>query len=119
MKWRLRKKEVREKPLSHSQQLYLLRQNGGFYGVKVHGSSCKAGAKCAGLVFNFEQAPRLPLENCDLATCSCVYMGVPDRRSNIEKRSGKDRRFSIRQTPDRRSGKDRRLVNDTWKGFDK
>lgn len=106
------------KPLSHSQQLYQLRENGCFYGVKVHGSSCKAGAKCAGLVFTFNEAPRLPLENCDVAACSCQYMGVPDRRQNVENRSGNDRRFSIRQTPDRRSNKDRRMSADTWKGFD-
>jgi hypothetical protein len=117
MKWGLKKTQKRVAPLSHSQQLYRLRENGVFYGVKIHGSSCESAAKCAGIVFPFEEAPKLPLENCEAAICSCKYMGVPDRRDSADRRTGADRRFSIRQTMDRRSGRDRRSEANTWKGF--
>lgn len=118
MKWITKKPRKQDVPLSHSQQLQKLIEDKRFCGVQVHRSSCKAGAKCAGIIFSFKDVPKLPLDSCDAPNCYCEYMGVPDRRRNHDRRSGTDRRFSIRQTPDRRIGNDRRSEANTWKGYD-
>lgn len=119
MRWSFRKSSKPETPLSHSRQLYQLRQDDRIYGVKIHACSCKAGAKFAGYIFALGKVPQLPLKDCDASICSCEYLGVPDRRKQVEQRSGKDRRFSIRLAIDRRLGRDRREARDFWKGLDR
>jgi hypothetical protein len=53
-----------------------------------HAVSIKAGPRCcqaargmSGIRYLSKEAPRLPLPQCDLATCECRYVHHDDRRS--------------------------------------
>lgn len=65
------------------------------------------------------EAPPLPMAGCDQRSCQCSYYAIPGRRSGKDRRTGEDRRESLRFDPDntdRRSGKDRRRTGyDPWK----
>ncbi|MDJ0807288.1 MAG: hypothetical protein QNJ78_10685 [Gammaproteobacteria bacterium] len=118
MKWGIKKKaESTDKPLPQK-QLSKLSQSGQFYGVKIQRSSCTACSNLAGKVFPFEDAPLLPLKDCDAVNCTCEYLGVVDPRKTPERRSGNDRRIDIRMSTERRYGQDRRSKVDNWIGYD-
>ena len=116
MKWHLRKS--RKAPTAR-EQLEQLRKSRRFRGVQVHRCGCRASSQLAGIIFPFNQAPKLPIDGCDAKQCSCQYLGVTTLRRGIDRRSSNDRRSNERLTIDRRSGRDRRKGNDVWKGVDR
>jgi len=74
--------------------------------------ACPAVLIIQGQSFRNEDAPRLPLTGCGSTNCKCHYVPAREMRTGKERRSGIDRRSSLRYEPgkpdDRRSGKDRR-----------
>ena len=109
-KLRQKKNEV----LSQRDMLLQLMNSKRFYGVQIGQCGCKASSKYAGRFFSFKKVPSLPVEGCDARECHCVYIGVSNRRSDM------DRRFSggLEIKEKRRKVFDRRKGKDVWKGVD-
>jgi len=101
--------------LTPQAQLERLQKAGKFRGVHI-GSHCAASSQLAGREFSFESAPHLPVQGCDARVCECGYIGLPERRSVIDRRSGRDRRDSLRtDSNDRRAQRPRRVVDlNSW-----
>lgn len=82
--------------------------------------ACAEALQNAEKTFVTHDAPPLPLPSCNYPKCECSYYAIPGRRSGGDRRSGVDRRDSIRFDPeaeDRRSGQDRRRSGkDPWRG---
>jgi hypothetical protein len=99
-------------------ELEKLRQNKLFWGVEIKQAGCEMGRTLAGVEFEFDDAPNLPLEGCTAAMCSCVYIGLKEKRKH--QRRQHERRTDLRFEPDksdRRSHKDRRR-GEKWRGHD-
>lgn len=96
-------------------QIEKLKRNGRFWGFSVE-SHCRASSAIAGSRFAFDAAPPLPVPGCTSAQCTCCLIGLPDRRSRVDRRSGQDRRRSIRvESSDRRVERPRRQADlDSW-----
>ena len=87
-----------------------LRNNPMFWGVEMGQPGCEAAMALLDREFTFEEAPRLPLEGCTSAMCTCQFKGLKNRRTQ-RRRKLEDRRVEVRfekDKPDRRSRKDRR-----------
>jgi len=96
---------IRQSPAT---QLQRFRAAGSYRGVKVE-SHCGASSRFAGREFDFDDAPALPTSGCDAAVCECSYIALPERRRLAERRSGSDRRLSLRlDEDDRRIARPRR-----------
>jgi len=104
--------------LSPPAQLYQLQESNTFWGVSVE-SRCSESSRLAGVHFPFESAPRLPVADCTASTCSCSYIGLPERRRVPERRRGHDRRNSIRiESSDRRADRPRRKADlVSWQAY--
>ena len=87
--------------LTPSAQLFKLQNADRFRGVSVE-SHCRVSSPLAGREFPFESAPNLPVSGCDATVCKCRFIGLPDRRLDPERRSGQDRRRSLRMEGDDR-----------------
>jgi hypothetical protein len=91
-----------------------LRDNPLFWGVEIGQPGCEAAQALLGQQFPFDEAPKLPLEGCNSANCTCQFKGLTDRRKMV-RRQQEDRRSELRfdkdRPPDRRSRKDRRRGN--------
>ena len=99
-------------------ELEKLRQNKLFWGVEIKQAGCAMGRSLSDMEFEFNDAPSLPLEGCTAAMCSCVYIGLKERRK--QQRRQHERRTSLRFEPDkidRRSNKERRR-GEKWRGHD-
>jgi hypothetical protein len=99
-------------------ELEKLRQNKLFWGVEIKQAGCAMGRTLAGVEFEFNEAPSLPLEGCTAAMCSCAYIGLKERRKH--QRRQHERRSDLRFEPeksDRRSHKERRR-GEKWRGHD-
>ena len=86
-----------------------------FWGVEMGQPGCEAAMALLDREFTFEEAPRLPLEGCTSAMCTCQFKGLKNRRTQ-RRRKLEDRRVEVRfekDKPDRRSRKDRRR-SDRW-----
>ena len=105
-------------PLPPAVQLAKLQHAGKFWGVSVE-SHCHASSQLAGQQFPFEEAPELPLPDCDAEVCHCRFVGLPERRFLPTRRSGKDRRESLRMdAEERRSDQARRKSErGAWEAF--
>ena len=101
-------------------QLLKLQNMGRFRGIRIE-SHCRASSHLVGQEFAFESAPHLPVSGCDAAVCECGYAGLPERRRSTERRSGRDRRGSMRlEGDDRRSERPRRKEDvNTWAAYSK
>lgn len=77
--------------------------------------ACKAARDLEGKCFTLAKAPTLPLAGCAHGNCHCHFEPLADRRNLLkERRSGKERRPTLRFEPgksDRRDGIDRREEN--------
>ena len=99
-------------------ELEKLRQNKLFWGVEIKQAGCAMGRTLAGVEFEFDEAPTLPLEGCTAPMCSCAYIGLKEKRKH--QRRQHDRRTNLRFEPDkadRRSHKERRR-GEKWRGHD-
>ena len=105
-------------PLTPAEQLRRMRTAGTYRGIKIE-SHCAASAHVAGREYTFERAPTLPVIGCDMAVCECHYVGLPERRRLADRRSGTDRRHSIRlDSEDRRAERPRREDDiNAWTSF--
>lgn len=104
--------------LTPQAQLHRLQMAQKFWGVSIE-SHCRASSRLAGLKFPFETAPMLPVQDCPSTSCRCVYIGLVERRGNAERRSGLDRRRSLRMnTNERRAERPRRNEDlNTWQSY--
>lgn len=99
--------------LSSEAQLIKLKSQGNFRGIKVE-SHCRSSSQYAGTEFAFDDAPPLPVAGCDLAVCQCGYVGLPERRKQVDRRAGRERRLSIRmEANDRRADRPRRRSDES------
>jgi len=99
-------------------ELEKLRQNKLFWGVEIKQAGCAMGRTLDGIQFEFDDAPTLPMEGCTATMCSCVYIGLKEKRKH--QRRQHERRSSLRfepDKPDRRSHKERRR-GEKWRGHD-
>jgi len=55
--------------------------------INAGGCACAAVEELAGKRFLAEQAPRLPLANCDSLHCQCRYVRHEDRREREDRRA--------------------------------
>ena len=102
---RLPSRQVRPAP---DQQLHRLRAAGKFRGVRVE-AHCGASSRFVGRDYEFDDAPHLPASGCDASVCACTYIGLPERRRLADRRSGRDRRGSVRmESEERRHDRPRR-----------
>lgn len=83
--------------------------------IPAGATACAEAHNIEGECFALGKEPKLPLAGCTHAIqCRCHLEPVDERRSHIEKRSGTERRPTLRFEPgktDRRSGHDRREEN--------
>ena len=103
---------------SKEKALEKLRHSPQFWGVEILQGGCDASIALAGKQFAFEDAPALPLAECNAHVCTCQYKGLKEHRS-YHRRTKEDRRDSLRydsERSDRRALKDRRRKFDQWKG---
>ena len=100
-----------------SAELKKLRHSGSYWGVRIQPGKCAAIRPFTGRRFTFEEAPDLPLPGCTAWHCSCIYIGVPERRRD-ERRIQNDRRDLVRLDEnhvERRSFRGRRRGHKAWK----
>jgi hypothetical protein len=76
-------------------QLTKLQRDGRFRRIRIE-SHCSASACFAGLEYEFEAVPALPVEGCGAAVCTCRYVGLSERREVADRRELTDRRDSFR-----------------------
>ena len=99
---------ARPPQLGPQAQLRKLRQDRRIWGVKVE-SHCHASSRIAGRQYALDAVPPLPVAGCEAATCSCCLIGLADRRDRSDRRTGRERRLSMRMdTFERRSEQPRR-----------
>jgi len=55
--------------------------------IKAEASACDAAKALVGKRYLSEAAPRLPLPECDVATCTCRFVHHADRRTGRDRRS--------------------------------
>ncbi|MGB5718295.1 MAG: hypothetical protein WBN81_14540 [Gammaproteobacteria bacterium] len=92
-----------------------LKNNSLFWGVEMGQPGCEAAMALLDQQFTFDEAPRLPLEGCTSAMCTCQFKGLKNRRTR-HRREQEERRVEVRfekEKPDRRSRKNRRR-SDSW-----
>ena len=95
-----------------------LREKGGFWGVELGQSGCAESDKLMGRRFTFDEAPKLPLHDCNRTSCNCHFKGLRERRLQ-PRRIRSDRRDEVRfdkTHPDRRRNAGRRRGDDMWVG---
>lgn len=106
----------KEEPVNHHKRLQELGKSARYRGVRVHPCGCKASSKYAGRFLPFANAPPLPVPGCDVEACSCVYIGIEDRRTGAADR----RELLLTDIEENRQNMfQRRKGKDVWKGIDK
>ena len=105
----------KEEPVNHHERLQELWKSSRYRAVKIHPCGCKASSKYAGRFLLFANAPPLPVPGCDVEACSCVYIGVVDRRTGVDRR---ERLINVIEEK-RQNMFQRRKGKDVWKGIDK
>ena len=87
-----------------------LQESGRYWGVLID-SHCRATSRLVGREYSFDSAPHLPYQGCSAAVCNCSYIGLADRRSLVDRRTGQDRRGRVRvESEDRRTERPRRAT---------
>lgn len=103
------------KPLTRKQKLLQLAQSKTYYSVKITRCGCAASSKLINKCFLFNEAPDLPLPDCDAGQCTCEYQGLICRRRSDRRKVM--RRAAIRMGDDRRQ-KNRRKSEKLWNKYD-
>lgn len=105
-------------PLAPRAQVLKLKENGKYWGYRIQ-SHCRAASRFSGKEYEIDQSPPLPVENCGENPCTCGLIGLRDRRLRVERRSGDDRRRTLRmESVDRRSGHPRRKADEQrWNAY--
>ncbi len=92
-------------------QLAKLKESPIFWGYRIE-SHCGASSRLAGQQFTMDELPPLPVQGCSHDTCDCRLAGLANQRKQIDRRSGQDRRGSLRMdSEDRRSDRPRRTAD--------
>ncbi|MCB1922168.1 MAG: hypothetical protein KDJ27_00235 [Gammaproteobacteria bacterium] len=109
---------VRQAPPPPQTQLAKLRNSKRFWGFKVE-SHCRASSRLAGRQFTLDERIPIPVEGCESPHCDCCLVGLPERRALADRRTGRDRRRSIRmEGSDRRTDMPRRKSDsNSWVAY--
>ncbi|MCB1801698.1 MAG: hypothetical protein KDI82_08430 [Gammaproteobacteria bacterium] len=101
-----------------SVQLARLKQSNRFWGFRIQ-SHCRASSRLAGHQYTFDELLPLPVEGCEIQPCACCLTGLPERRLTTDRRSGQDRRRSIRmEENERRAERPRRKADqNSWGSY--
>ena len=104
--------------LSPMAQTLKLQKLNRYWGYRIE-SHCRASSRLAGQQFPLEGAPPLPVQGCESTTCHCCLIGLPEQRQQFDRRSGQDRRRSIRlEESDRRAERPRRNSDlNSWNSY--
>ena len=115
------------KPLKTGQPRYLtphaqfakLKESGDkYWGYRVE-SHCSSSSRLAGRQYPLDELPPLPVEGCTSVMCECCLVGLSDQRGIPDRRTGQDRRLSLRMdATDRRDDRPRRKTDlNTWGAY--
>lgn len=108
-------KKVKIKPVvapSHEELLFRLKTSGLYVAVSIGRGGCSAASKLTGQSFSFQNAPPLPLAQCNASHCTCEYQGIAERRHADQRLT--ERRKSLRMEDDRRKNSGRRKEDKLW-----
>jgi hypothetical protein len=72
-------------------------------------NACESAKRIAGRRYLVEQAPMIPLRECDVAECNCRYREFADRRQETR------RLVDVGKEPDAYTGPERRVRKDRRK----
>ena len=99
-------------------QLDKLRATGKFWGYRIE-SHCRPSSRLAGRQYAVDEIPPLPVEGCSAGPCGCRLVGIVEQREMIDRRSGQDRRRSLRMdSTDRRADRPRRECDlNSWGSY--
>jgi hypothetical protein len=115
--WKMRPSKGCKTPgNSHAASLQKLRSSGAYWGVTIKPGKCAAAQQFGGKKFPLDNVPIIPLAGCKAWRCTCVYVGLRERRK-LERRRVHDRRDAVRfdaAHPDRRTRKNRRRGDGNW-----
>ncbi len=119
MNWFFGKKKTNTRlksrsPITRKDKLLKLAQSDSYYSVSITRAGCQASSQLINKSFMFQDAPTLPLANCNAENCTCEYLGLLNRRKY--QRRIKERRTSLRMDEDRRNS-GRRRDDEVWNHF--
>lgn len=102
----IQKVEKSHRPVvNQEEQLTRLRgQHDYYYGVRVTRARCQPAIELLDVIYSFDAAPSLPLQDCT-DTCICQYQGVRNWRCGPRRLGPADRRKTVRE-----DGPARRLI---------
>ena len=104
--------------LTPQAQIVKLRESGKLWGYRIE-SHCAASSRLAGQQYPLDELPPLPVEGCTSTLCQCCLIGEADQRHILDRRSGQDRRRSMRRdSNDRRGDRPRRKADlNSWGSY--
>lgn len=105
-------------PLAPRAQALKLKESGRYWGYRIE-SHCGASSRLSGREYRIDDSPPLPADGCAASPCTCCLIGLPNRRRQSERRSGRDRRRSLRlESVDRRDTYPRRATDlNSWNTY--
>jgi len=104
--------------LTPQAQLVKLKDSPVFWGYRIE-SHCRPSSRLAGRQYPLDELPPLPVEGCTSGQCECCLVGLADQRRLVDRRSGQDRRRTLRlDSNDRRGDRPRRKADlNTWGSY--
>ena len=104
--------------LSPQAQLVKLQESANLWGYRIE-SHCRPSSRLAGRQYPIDEPPPLPVEGCTSGMCECRLIGIAEQRQVIDRRSGQDRRRSLRMdSTDRRADRPRRECDlNSWGSY--
>ncbi len=120
MNWFFGKKKTNPRlksrsPVTRKDKLLKLAQSSSYYSVSITRTGCQASSKLINKSFLFQDAPALPLANCNAEKCTCEYLGLLNRRK-YQRRIRERRRF-YRMNEDDRRQTGRRKDEEVWNHY--
>ncbi len=79
--------------------------------IRTGDPACAAARRIEGERFLLNQAPPIPLTDCDVEDCTCTYAHFEDRRSGTERRDAYDLRTGTHRLTDEEKRKGERRGN--------
>ena len=116
----LRRRRTQTERVSDRRALPSAASDAGYHAVSIRFDKwpCRAAKEYEGRRLLADEAPRLPLPDCDAAECNCHFVHYKDRRSGKDRRSpfgaGGVPGTSGRFEQERREGKERREDSDSF-----
>ena len=121
----LRRRQATHKAMEKEARLKESKERNRYHCVEIRprGKACEQAKRHAGVRYLSSEAPRLPLEGCNVAQCACRYVHFSDRRVDERRQSyglsniitastgGEDSRSKTDRRKDSASGFKPRIVS--------